>query len=182
MNDNHVLRLQQGEFSFHLCGVPVLSGLYRSIDTPVFLRLSFPFDMTSSSTGVVLHEGSCHCGAVKWTVRAPAVLNVFHCKFVSLPPLLLLSIQLFGVHEKAELPLHRCQRVLQTASGTRLHLGVPQSTLFQGADMLTTYTFNTGLAQHKFCKVCGVQSFYVPRSNPDSIGAVAHHHHYEEII
>lgn len=32
---------------------------------------------------------------------------------------------------------------------------------------LTTYTFNTGVAQHKFCKTCGIKSFYVPRSNPD---------------
>ncbi len=32
--------------------------------------------------------------------------------------------------------------------------------------MLTTYTFNTGVAQHQFCRVCGVKSFYVPRSNP----------------
>ena len=32
---------------------------------------------------------------------------------------------------------------------------------------VTTYTFNTHTAQHYFCRVCGIQSFYVPRSNPD---------------
>ena len=42
--------------------------------------------------------------------------------------------------------------------------------LFQGEDMLTTYQCNTKVAKHPFCKVCGVQSFYVPRSNPDSYG------------
>ena len=26
---------------------------------------------------------------------------------------------------------------------------------------------NTGTAKHTFCAVCGVKSFYVPRSNPD---------------
>lgn len=34
-------------------------------------------------------------------------------------------------------------------------------------DQLSTYTFNTGKAQHTFCSVCGVKSFYTPRSNPD---------------
>jgi hypothetical protein len=25
------------------------------------------------------------------------------------------------------------------------------------------------VAKHKFCKVCGVKPFYIPRSNPDGI-------------
>ncbi len=32
---------------------------------------------------------------------------------------------------------------------------------------LQTYTFNTHTARHYFCRVCGIKSFYVPRSNPD---------------
>jgi hypothetical protein len=50
-----------------------------------------------------------------------------------------------------------------------LHLIVPASRfrLTQGAEFLTEYTFNTGTAKHRFCKVCGVKSFYVPRSHPD---------------
>lgn len=39
-----------------------------------------------------------------------------------------------------------------------------------GEDALTTYTFNTHVAKHTFCKICGVQSFYSPRSNPDGYG------------
>uniref|UniRef100_A0AC35GTL6 CENP-V/GFA domain-containing protein n=1 Tax=Panagrolaimus sp. PS1159 TaxID=55785 RepID=A0AC35GTL6_9BILA len=46
--------------------------------------------------------------------------------------------------------------------------------LLKGEDNLTTYTFNTGIAKHKFCKICGVQSFYIPRSNPDSIAIMPH--------
>ena len=50
-----------------------------------------------------------------------------------------------------------------------VHVIVPQSRfrLLKGEDRLTTYTFNTGVAQHLFCSVCGIKSFYRPRSNPD---------------
>ena len=41
------------------------------------------------------------------------------------------------------------------------------SVLTKGADKLTTYRFNTGTAKHHFCSVCGIKSFYVPRSKPD---------------
>ena len=44
----------------------------------------------------------------------------------------------------------------------------------QGKDDLTCYTFNTHRAQHLFCKICGVQSFYRPRSNPDGVGVMPH--------
>jgi len=42
-------------------------------------------------------------------------------------------------------------------------------TLQQGEGKLTTYTFNTGVAKHTFCQVCGIQAFYRPRSNPDCV-------------
>jgi hypothetical protein len=50
-----------------------------------------------------------------------------------------------------------------------LHLIVPKARfqLLQGEDQLSSYSFNTGVAKHLFCKVCGIKSFYVPRSNPD---------------
>ena len=41
--------------------------------------------------------------------------------------------------------------------------------LLKGADNLTVYQFGTMTAVHKFCRICGVQSFYHPRSNPDGI-------------
>ena len=54
------------------------------------------------------------------------------------------------------------------------HFIVPKAkfTLIKGGEdgKLITYTFNTKKAQHKFCAKCGVQSFYVPRSNQNGYG------------
>ena len=57
-----------------------------------------------------------------------------------------------------------------------LHVVVPEDKfkILEGEDLLTTYTFNTGVAKHTFCKVCGVQPFYRPRSNPDGVGVTVH--------
>lgn len=56
-----------------------------------------------------------------------------------------------------------------------LHLIVPTAdfSLIAGEDELSTYTFNTGIARHYFCRHCGVKSFYVPRSHPDGISVNA---------
>ena len=88
---------------------------------------------------MVRHAGGCHCGRVRFEVMAPADLEVTDCN---------------------------CS--ICSKSGY-LHLTVPQSRfrLLSGADALTTYQFNTRTAQHRFCSVCGVKSFYVPRSNPE---------------
>ena len=61
------------------------------------------------------------------------------------------------------------------AKSAYLHLIVPKERfrLVQGDDALQTYTFNTGIAKHFFCKVCGIKSFYVPRSDPDGISVNA---------
>ncbi len=87
----------------------------------------------------ITHRGGCHCGAVRFEVRAPACLTVQHCN---------------------------CSMCSKTGY---MHLIVPAAdfTLLSGAAQLQTYTFNTGTAKHLFCTVCGIKSFYVPRSNPD---------------
>uniref|UniRef100_M8CCJ1 Uncharacterized protein n=1 Tax=Aegilops tauschii TaxID=37682 RepID=M8CCJ1_AEGTA len=56
------------------------------------------------------------------------------------------------------------------------HFVVPKDkfALQAGAgDFLTTYTFGTHTAKHTFCKVCGITSFYIPRSNPDGVAVTA---------
>ncbi|MDB5977564.1 MAG: aldehyde-activating protein [Nevskia sp.] len=87
----------------------------------------------------VTHRGGCHCGAVRFEVRAPARIIVQHCN---------------------------CSVCSKTGF---VHLVVPAEdfTLLAGSARLQTYTFNTGVARHLFCEVCGIKSFYVPRSHPD---------------
>ena len=52
-----------------------------------------------------------------------------------------------------------------------VHVIVPQARfrLLRGRHQLSAYRWNTGVARHLFCSVCGVKSFYVPRSNPDGV-------------
>lgn len=85
-------------------------------------------------------EGGCHCGRVRFRVVAET-LSALDCNC---------SIcRMKGL----------------------LHLIVKKEafTLLSGSDVLTTYTFNTGVAKHTFCRICGVQPFYTPRSHPDGV-------------
>jgi len=41
--------------------------------------------------------------------------------------------------------------------------------LLSGEEVITTYRFGTGKAQHRFCATCGVAPFYVPRSDPEKV-------------
>ena len=84
-------------------------------------------------------SGGCHCGAVRFDVALPSVVEAQACN------------------------CSMCQMV------GFVHVIVPESRfrLIAGADRLTRYTFNTGVAEHLFCSTCGVKSFYRPRSNPD---------------
>jgi hypothetical protein len=88
---------------------------------------------------LVQHRGACHCGRVRFEVDAALDIDALECN---------------------------CS--ICSKSGF-LHLIVPRSRfrLLQGSADLASYTFNTGIAKHLFCKTCGIKPFYVPRSNPD---------------
>jgi len=90
---------------------------------------------------MIRHSGGCHCGRIRFEVDAPARIDALECN---------------------------CSICHMTGF---LHLIVPAARfrLLQGAEDLSEYTFNTGVAKHRFCRVCGVKGFYVPRSNPDGI-------------
>lgn len=95
--------------------------------------------VSAGENEAMIYHGSCHCGAVQFEVEAPERIKCGDCN---------------------------CS--ICSKSGY-LHLIVPRSKfkLLKGEENLATYTFNTGVAQHKFCKTCGIKSFYIPRSNPD---------------
>ena len=80
----------------------------------------------------------------------------------------------FEVRAPARLTVEECNCSICRRTGY-LHLIVEraQFRLLQGGEALSTYRFNTGTAQHVFCKVCGIKSFYVPRSHPDGISVNA---------
>ena len=94
-----------------------------------------------SAAGLVTHRGGCHCGRVRFEVDAPADVAVLDCN---------------------------CSVCRMTGF---LHLIVPAARfrLLSGADALGEYTFNTGAAKHRFCRHCGIKSFYIPRSHPDGV-------------
>jgi hypothetical protein len=97
--------------------------------------------MNPASTDRVVHRGGCHCRRVRFEVDAPADIEALDCN---------------------------CSICRMTGF---LHLILPAARfrLLSGEDALTEYTFNTGAAKHRFCKVCGVKSFYIPRSHPDGV-------------
>lgn len=46
-------------------------------------------------------------------------------------------------------------------------------TIVRGEDLLTSYRFNTGAAQHFFCSRCGIYTHHQRRSNPHEYGVNA---------
>ena len=90
---------------------------------------------------MVIHRGGCHCGKVRYEFEAASDLVVTECNC--------------SICNKAG------------------HLGVivpkERFRLLCDEGHLSEYTFNTGIARHRFCRHCGVKSFYHPRSHPDGV-------------
>lgn len=86
------------------------------------------------------YEGGCHCGRVRFVVHA----------------------------DLATAALCNCSICVKKGF---IHVIVPATdfALLSAREALSVYEFNTKTAKHYFCRVCGVQSFYVPRSDPDKI-------------
>ena len=87
------------------------------------------------------HRGGCHCGRVRFEVDAPAHIEATDCD---------------------------CS-ICRKSGFLHLFVSWNEFRLLRGEDSLTTYTFNTGVAQHFFCRHCGVKSYYIPRSHPDGV-------------
>ena len=86
----------------------------------------------------ITHSGGCHCERVRFNLQAPARLVVSQCN---------------------------CSICAQSG-----YLGLmvepERFELISGEEFLVEYRFNTGTANHRFCRVCGIKSFYIPRSHP----------------
>lgn len=77
------------------------------------------------------YSGSCHCGAVTFTVAAEPPQGAMSCN------------------------CSHCRR-----KGFLLtFVPAAQFTLDSGEDSLVTYMFNKHQIRHRFCKTCGVQAF-----------------------
>ena len=95
--------------------------------------------MTKSQESLIC-SGGCHCGAVRFRVIVDRFI-VENCN---------------------------CS-ICQKKGFLHLIVSPEKFTLLRGKDVLSTYMFNTKIAQHTFCSVCGIHSFYRPRSHPQMI-------------
>jgi hypothetical protein len=86
------------------------------------------------------YSGACHCGRVRFQVSA----------------------------NLAEVTICNCS--MCTKKGfVHLIVELSEFELLSGQDELTSYRFNTGVAEHKFCRTCGIHPFYTPRSDPGKV-------------
>ena len=88
-------------------------------------------------------DGSCHCGAVKFTATLTQGLA----------------------------SARRCTCSMCRMRGAVAVTSTPDAfRITRGEDKLATYRFNTGVAEHHFCSVCGIYTHHRRRSNPDQLG------------
>lgn len=91
----------------------------------------------------VMLNGSCHCGAVRFTVTLT---------------------EGFASARRCTCSICRMRgAVAVTSTPADFHIT-------QGEDKLATYRFNTGVAEHHFCTVCGIYTHHKRRSNPNQLG------------
>ena len=87
------------------------------------------------------YSGSCHCGAIEFEIDTE--LSQF---------------------TKCDCSL--CTK--KNAVMTKVHES--QFRLLKGEDHLGLYQWNTKVAEHHFCKICGIYTFHRKRVTPDYLG------------
>ena len=124
------------------CLTPPISKSSRYRMSKTSSRQRKPFAIGSRAMAakkkMIRKTGGCHCKAVRFEVQVPD-----------------------------EIELIACNCSLCAMTGYQ-HLVVPKSRfkLLKGKTKLTTYIrSSTETAKHMFCSVCGIKSFYVPRSH-----------------
>ena len=90
-----------------------------------------------------LHKGRCHCGAVRFEVTLSG-----------------------GIASARRCDCSYClMRGAVAVTAAREAIRVTQ-----GAENLALYQFGTRVAEHHFCKTCGIYTHHRRRSNPGEIG------------
>lgn len=87
------------------------------------------------------YSGACHCGAVQFEIETE-IADVMTCDS------------------------SLCAK--KNALMTTVHES--KFKLTAGEDALALYQWNTGIARHYFCKICGIYPFHRKRSVPDQYG------------
>jgi hypothetical protein len=88
-----------------------------------------------------VYRGSCHCGAVHFTIRTDLAYSV------------------------------RCDCSMCRRHGAiMLRCDQGDLEIQAGHDVLTEYRFNTNVAIHYFCRTCGTYTFHRMRKLPDKFG------------
>ncbi|MFT4622780.1 MAG: iron complex transport system substrate-binding protein [Myxococcota bacterium] len=105
-----------------------------------FQALRAVVDAVHKQRSAAWHDGSCHCGAVRFQVRIDR-------------------------WEAIDCSCSICRK----KGIVHLIVERDAFRLLTGVDALSTYTFGTHTAKHHFCRTCGMHPFYVPRSHPDSV-------------
>jgi hypothetical protein len=97
----------------------------------------------TNSTEPITINGSCHCGAIQFTVALS---------------------EGFASARRCTCSICRMRgAVAVTSTPENFHIA-------QGAGKLASYQFNTNTAEHHFCSVCGIYTHHKRRSNPNQLG------------
>ena len=99
--------------------------------------------MDFNSAAPITFTGACHCGTIKFTAKLTGGLA----------------------------SARRCTCSICRMRGAVAVTSTPADfVIAQGEDNLATYRFNTGTAEHHFCKTCGIYTHHKRRSNPNQLG------------
>ena len=86
------------------------------------------------------YKGQCHCGSIAFLINCPDPVDIWKC-----------NCSICAISEYKHLFIKHADFAL-----------------IQGSQLLTPYQFGSRSAKHLFCSLCGIKSFYQPKSHPNS--------------
>ncbi|MGI9521615.1 MAG: GFA family protein [Hyphomicrobiaceae bacterium] len=90
-----------------------------------------------------IHEATCHCGKVRLRLTLPN-----------------------GIENPRRCDCSMCRRKGAVVASVSL----PNLQVIDGTDVLGVYQFNSMTAKHFFCRICGIYTHHLRRSNPEQYG------------